>query len=456
MIGVSELNLPEKGFPMTTVTHLSKTLQEILTKTANDLARTTGFTQRESKVTGAVFAQGLILGWLAKADATLEELTQGMAALDVSLSPQGLADRFSPQAADLLKQLLQRATQHLIAVDPVAIPVLQRFHGVYLQDSTTITLPNALAEQWQGCGGKAGVGEAALKVQVQFDLSAGGIAHLTLHHGREQDRNASVQNSPLPAGALRLADLGYFNVGIFETLGKQGVYWLSRYQVQVNVADEQGQPLDLPHWLSTQTATEIDRPIYLSDRYQLPCRLIAVRVPAQVAAERRRRLRREARKKGQTVSRARLQLAAWTIFVTNVPVSKLSVQEVLVIGRCRWQIELLFDLWKTQGKVGQSRSAQPWRILCEVYAKLLAMVIQHWLVLVGCWQYPDRSWRKASKTIRRYASQMLSALAVRAHLEKVIRMIQHCLTTGCRINKRQATPHAFQLLLAFSAENALA
>lgn len=456
MIGVGELNPPQKGFPMTTVTHLSKTLQDILTKTANDLARTTGFTQRESKVTGAVFVQALVLGWLANADATLEELTQGMAALDVTLSPQGLEDRFSPQAADLLKQLLQRATQHLIAVDPVAIPVLQRFQGVYLQDSTTITLPNELAEQWQGCGGKVGVGEAALKVQVQFDLSAGGIAHLTLHHGREQDRNASVQTSPLPAGALRLADLGYFSVAVFETLGKQGVYWLSRYPVNVKVADELGRALDLPHWLSTQTANEIDRPIVLSDRYQLPCRLIAVRVPAQVATERRRRLRREARKKGQTVSRVRLQLAAWTIFVTNVPVEKLSVEEALVLGRCRWQIELLFDLWKTQGQVGHSRSTQPWRILCEVYAKLLAMVIQHWLVLVGCWHHPDRSWRKASKTIRRYASQLLSSLAVRAHLEKVVLMIQHCLTTGCRINKRKATPHAFQLLLAFSAENALA
>ena len=441
---------------MTTVTHLSKTLQELLTKTANDLARPTGFTQRESKVTGAVFAQALVLGWLANAEATLEELTQGMAALGISLSPQGLEDRFSPQAAELLKQLLQQATQHLIAVEPVAIPVLQRFQGVYLQDSTTITLPNELAEQWQGCGGKAHVGEAAVKIQVQFDLSAGGIVHLTLHHGREQDRNASVQNSPLPAGALRLADLGYFSVGAFETLGKQGSYWLSRYQAQVNLTDELGHALDLPQWLSKQTANEVDRPIVLSDRYRLPCRLIAVRVPAPIAAERRRRLRREARKKGQTVSRARLQLATWTIIVTNVPVEKLSIQEILVLGRCRWQIELLFDLWKTHGKVAQSRSRQPWRILCEVYAKLLAMLIQHWLVLVGCWHYPDRSWRKASKTIRRYAIQILNALAVRAQLEKIIQTIQRCLTTGCRINKRKGTPHAFQLLLAFPAENALA
>lgn len=434
---------------MTTVTELSKTLQEILTTTANEVARTTGFTQRQSKVTGAVFAQATVLGWLANAEATLEELTQGMAALDVSLSPQGLEHRFNPQAAELLKQLLQRATHHLIAVDPVAIPLLQRFQGVYLQDSTTFTLPNELAEEWQGCGGKKDVGESALKVQVQFDVCSGVIAHLSLQNGRESDRDALIQTAPLPPGALRLADLGYFNVSVFETLGKQGVYWLSRYQAKVKVWNAQGQPVDLPRWLATQTANELDLPIFLSDRYHLPCRLIASRVPGAVVAERRRRLRREARKKGQTVSRPRLQLAAWTIFVTNVPVEKLSIAEVLVIGRCRWQIELLFDLWKTHGKVGSSRSTKPWRILGEVYAKLLAMVIQHWLLLVGCWHYPDRSLHKASKTIQRYAYQLLNSLAVPSRLEEVIRLIQHCLAIGCRINKRRAAPHSFQLLLAF-------
>ena len=102
---------------MTTVTQLSKTLQALLTTTANDLARTTGFTQRQSKVTGAVFAQATVLGWLTNAEATLEELTQGMAALDVTLSPQGLEHRFDQRAAELLKQLLQRATQELITVD---------------------------------------------------------------------------------------------------------------------------------------------------------------------------------------------------------------------------------------------------------------------------------------------------------------------------------------------------
>ena len=58
---------------------------------------------------------------------------------------------------------------------------------------------------------------------------------------------------------------------------------------------------------------------------------------------------------------------------------------VLVILRLRWQIERVFWLWKEHGFIDQWRSKKPWRILSEVYAKLAAMVIQQWLIQLGCW-----------------------------------------------------------------------
>jgi hypothetical protein len=448
MIGVSNLYLQARGFLMSTVTHLAETLQELLTSTANELARPTGFVERGSKITGAIFTQAVTLGWLENPEATLEELAQQVAALGVRVSPQGLDYRLNDRAAELLKQVLYRAVQRMIAVDPVAIPLLQRFPGVYVQDSTTLTLPNELAQVWEGCGGSGRVGQSALKVQVQFDLCSGCLSHLDLQNGRAQDRNAPVQTAPLPAGALRLADLGYFSVAVFQALSQAGVYWLSRYQARIGVWDEQGERLELPSWLARQTAEALDQPIQLSDDYREPGRLLAVRVPSDVAARRRRQLRVQARKKGQAVSRTRLALAAWTIFVTNVPAEKLSVAEALVLGRCRWQIELLFDRWKTHSKVGQSRSAKPWHILCELYGKLLAMVIQHWLLLVSCWRYPNRSLRKATKTIRKYATQILVSLHQPLRLAETVTLIQQCLGAGCRINKRKASPSTFQLLLA--------
>jgi hypothetical protein len=83
-----------------------------------------------------------------------------------------------------------------------------------------------------------------------------------------------------------------------------------------------------------------------------------------------------------------------------VPAERLTLQEALVLAHARWQIELLFKLWKSQGGIDESRSTHPWRILCELCTKLLAMVIQHWVLLTSCWRSPDRSLVKAAQTVR--------------------------------------------------------
>lgn len=124
----------------------------------------------------------------------------------------------------------------------------------------------------------------------------------------------------------------------------------------------------------------------------------------------------------------------------------MSVEEVFVLARARWQVELLFQLWKGHGHVDKSRSEKPCRILCEVYAKLLAMVVEHWLLLVSCWERPDRSLYKAVKTIQEHAGHLASHLKSVEHLAEALSVIQRCLAVRCRINKSRANPQTFQLL----------
>jgi IS4 transposase len=52
--------------------------------------------------------------------------------------------------------------------------------------------------------------------------------------------------------------------------------------------------------------------------------------------------------------------------VTNVPAARLRVAEALVLARARWQIELLFKLWKQHGRIDEAHSAHPWAVLCEL------------------------------------------------------------------------------------------
>ncbi len=434
---------------MEIIPQVADAMQTVLTDEADELARETQFVKRTRKVTGSKFAQTLTFGWMADPDAPVGSLNQSAAAVGLEISPQGLEQRFTKEAADFMERLLETAARAVIVAEPVPVPLLQRFNGVYVQDSTTVTLPEAVAEVWEGCTG------AALKIQVRWDLKEGALTHLELRPGKEHDRKAPLEEDPLPAGALRLADLGYFSLPHLRELADQGVYYLSRAAIQCRLIDAQDRSWDLGEWLRQQRSDVVDQWVRVGATERLPCRLLAVRVPPEVAAARRRRIYADEKRRGQTPSARQLELADWTILITNVPPELLSLEEALVLARVRWQVELLFKLWKSHGRIDEWRTDNPWRILCEVYAKLLALLLLHWIWLAGAWPYPNRSMFQAARTIRQHAMHLAWALAsgLRSRVLEALQVIQRCLAAGCRINKRKGRPHTYQLLLALAEES---
>lgn len=432
---------------MTSITAIAQAMRTVLTTVADAAAPTTRFVRRPSKLTGALFVQTLVLGWLGRPQSTLGQLSQTAAEFGLAISQQGLDRRFTAEAAALLWQVLNAAVRQVVTADPAALPILRRFSAVTVQDSSTIVLPPALADQWPGCGGNTEQGDAALKIQVRWDLLQGGLEGPLLEAGRSSDRSTPLQRAALPPGALRLADLGYFDQDVLAETDEQGVYFLSHLHATTALYDQEGKRVLLEQALPQTAEAVVDRPVQLGARRRLPVRLLAVRVPAAVAAERRRRVKAEGKRRGKTASQARLGLADWTVLVTNVPVALLSAAEALVLVRIRWQVELLFKLWKRDGQIDEWRSKQPWRILCEVYAKLIAMVVQHWVLLVSCWGQVDRSLVKAAQTVRASAVLLSSALAGVLDLGVALAQIQRTIALGCRMNRRQQQPNTYQLLL---------
>ncbi|MBA3947948.1 MAG: hypothetical protein H0X37_25780 [Herpetosiphonaceae bacterium] len=171
---------------MKMIEQVATALQGVLGVVAERLARETHFVQRQSKLGGGHFVQTLVFTYLANPDATGDELSQTAAALGVDITPEGLTQRFTAEAATFLQQLLAAALTRVVAADPLDIPLLGRFAGVYLEDSTTIVLPDALHELWLGCGNATEQGRAALKINVRLELSSGLCQELD--HERPSER----------------------------------------------------------------------------------------------------------------------------------------------------------------------------------------------------------------------------------------------------------------------------
>jgi Transposase DDE domain len=419
-------------------------MQDVLTIESKQAGRDSGFVQREAKLDGASFIQTLVFSWMANPEASLEEMTQTAALLGVEISPQGLDQRFTPEAAACVKQVLEAAVCRLFEKEPATLPILERFTRIYVHDSSIIVLPDELRALWPSCGGDTS--GAALKIQVRWELRSGQLDGPYLHAGREQDLSAEVQHLPMPQGSLRLADLGYWSVKRFAEIESEGSYLLSRVHAGTEIFSSTGEQLELISFLRSHRDDRFEMEIELSGSHRWRCRLIGQRVPPNVSAERRRKLWQTAHKKGTTPSQRQLAFCDWNLIVTNVPAQMLTLEEALVLLRVRWQIELCFKFWKSHGRVDESRSKKPYRVLCEVYAKLLTLLIQHWVLLTNNWSPLQRSLFKTGQTLSKKAWHLASSLQDLSDLCEVIAEIGLVLERSCRINKRKKRPSTFQRL----------
>lgn len=439
---------------MRMVTQLTEELQRVLMTEANKAARESGWLKRERELRGDTWVQALVLGCMAHPLPTLEQLAQTTAACGTPVTPQALDQRFNPAAAKCLEQVLARMVQQTVTTKPAVSNLLARFTEVRVMDSTTIALPNVLADHWKGCRGRTEKGTAsAIKFQVGLELSTGRLLGPHAEAGCASDQKSCLQTEPLPKGALEIADLGYFELDKFAARSREKAYWLTRWQPGTKIF-RQNSEVSLVEFLAGRKTGTVDIKIELGMQHRLPCRLIALRVPDKVARQRRQRLLEKARKKARRhkngkrkgPSRERLALCAWNIYLTNIPRDLANATEVRVLARCRWQIELLFKQWKSDGRIDESRSEKPWRILCEVFAKLIGAVLQHDFLVFGCWHYDDRSLRKAAATIRPYAIAFAGLLDQPHVVGPLVKQVLRCLNATPRITKRRRKPSLHQLL----------
>jgi Transposase DDE domain len=390
--------------------------------------------------------QGLVFGYLHQADATTEELAQILQRREVDISASGLCQRFSQPAVELLERVMQELiNEGMQAEQPAPAELLGRFDAVIVEDSSTIKLPDKLKDIWKGCGGGQGQSKAGLKLHVRWDLKQGGSQGPLLTDSRQADQRSALRQEGIPAGVLNITDESYCSL---EWLKEQEGFFLTRPNSRVCFLDPQsGQELDLEDIGPKVSNGTWQGEVLVGKIAQLPARLILVRVPEEVIDQRQERIRKEAKRRGKAQANPEvLKRAKWTTLITNVPAHMLMISEVMVLQRARWQIERLFRLWKDGGKIDEWRGRTSWRILCEIYAKVIAMLIQHWLLVLGTWHDPYRSLVKAAKLVRQHALELLSALAGEISWQRVTtRLLRAMQATG--LHRRLKHPCHPQLLL---------
>jgi hypothetical protein len=366
------------------LTLLASCLYTLFTTRADELAATTLFIKRQRRLSGASFLQALTSVWSTYPAASLERL-----ALPMGIARQSLEERFTPSTTAFCRSVLREALDHTFAAHPEVLPLLKPFQGTYIDDCTQVPLPDACADEFPGCGsGDGDTAKAGMKIFTRLELQGGRIQHLNIHSARTAETKAAAEAPPLPAGSLLLADLGFVDFGRMQDHTEQGVYFISRLPVQTSVR--------LPDGMPSQPLAELLRARRLLGQKQIDLgdvevgtkqnaratgRLTLLACPEDVVETRLRKLNASAKRRGRQVSARQQEMCRWQVLFSNVPPTWLSTTQVWQVYRLRWQVELLFKRFKSQGGMGKSSSGKPERVKCEWYVKLLIQVVNNWLML---------------------------------------------------------------------------
>ena len=103
-----------------------------------------------------------------------------------------------------------------------------------------------------------------------------------------------------------------------------------------------------------------------------------------------------------------------------------------------------------QGQVDEWQTKNEARILCEIKASLLAVLLQHWLMLLTCWDDPHRSSIGIGEMVRDQVVVLAHGFCGRLSLTQALRLVCEAIrqAAGRSIAGRTDRPSTSRLLLA--------
>lgn len=419
-------------------------LKLVLEQTVEAVNGWVRFSQRKRVLDAVGFVQTLVLGWLAEPEASLSMLTVSAKKLGFHISRQGLQERMTSRAVVLMMAVLRTTLHHQLGDQRLALPIAASLSAIWITDSTQITLPAALHDEFPG-----NVGNSMVKLQVSLDYLSGRLVFDPLMAGKTPDQTCDLPVEQAQAGSLQLFDLGYFSQARLKQIAERQAYFLCRYQTQTALYHATShQPVDLLALLSVAPG---DCTWYgaLGAQARVSIRLVAHRVSPQRAQDRRRRAKAKAKKQGKTCSERYLRLQDWDILITNLDPTLFPDLLLFALYGVRWQIELVFRTWKSQLALADIRGKRIESILCQLYAHLIGAVLVHqWTVNWRCRNDLEYSLPKLVHLISASIPRLLNV--IRFHWRGVSafwRALDKDFRQFAVREKRRKSPSTYQVLI---------
>lgn len=308
----------------------------------------------------------------------------------VEITKQGLNDRYNEKAAQYLKAVLGQICINT-GNNPIDEGWLGMFNRIKIKDSTKFVLPEGFAKEMPGFGGVSS--KSAACIQYEFDLKSGTITDLNITSANRPDStDARDTQDDVSPNDLIIRDLGYYSTEVLAKFIEKGAFIISKLNVNTvayEIKDNSYRPIEFDKqymWMQENKIQRVEKQVYIGSHAKLPVRLIIEVVPDEVFAKRMQKVNKYNKRKGFDTSDNYTNRARFNLIITNIPCEKAPMEVIVALYHVRWQIELVFKVWKSIYGIHKIGKMKFYRWLCILYAKLILITI-YWQTIM-----PTRSY----------------------------------------------------------------
>lgn len=380
---------------------MSPRLQELITlfhlsfstSILNLLAVKTKFKKRTGKLTPNMFLALCVLSGKDLCQSSLVKLSTRLQIKEgIEISPQALDQRFNKHAVAFLRETFEELIQeHNQLIDDQPLLKNMLFSKIKAVDSTIIQLPENLTTAYKGSGGDSS--KASIKIQLEYEVLSGKFLVCQINSGVTSDTAYLPFNEErLETGELHLKDLGYFKISHLQKIDQAQAFYISKIKRTAAVYQKNPNPefkRDGTIYKSTeykkvdiqsiaeplaegQSVEDLDTYMGIS---KLKSRLIITKLTQECKESRVRKNKREIRKRNKPKNALNDLWNSLNIYITNIPPSMATCDQIHQLYTLRWQIENMFKVWKSVFKLADVKKVKRERFECFLYGRLIELVL---------------------------------------------------------------------------------
>lgn len=337
-------------------------------ETIERIAVETGFTKRHRKVEPYIFFWSVVLGFGVQLQRTLESLRRGYGEMaGISISQSSWHDRFNPETVKFLRGCVELAMRQMAGeVNRTLTLKMKWIEDILIQDSSIVRLSAALMKEYPAVRSRKNA--AGLKVSMLVSAVASSPQKVTIH-GERLHEIKTLKIGPWVKNKLLLIDLGFYKFQMFARIKENGGYFLSRLKKDSN-------PLILSTLRTYRgNSIELDGKRWKEIRDKIKREVLDAEVEVTFSRRAYKGKRSRDTIPFRLVAIYNQEAKRYHVYITNIPQSALSAEDVAELYRVRWDIEMIFKELKSKYSLDAITSANPNVVEGLIWVGILTLLV---------------------------------------------------------------------------------